>query len=146
MTTSDASGTTVRTRADVAVIDLAGDIDGHAEASLEEAWGEAMGSSPTAVTLNFHDAGYINSTGIALIVGMLAKARARGIPLSAYGLTPHYREIFEITRLADFMAIEADEDSAVQGADHTSAGGGADHTSAAGAGHDRAGGAGGSTT
>ena len=138
MTTSDASGTTVRTRADVAVIDLAGDIDGHAEASLEEAWGEAMASSPTAVTLNFHDAGYINSTGIALIVGMLAKARARGIPLSAYGLTPHYREIFEITRLADFMAIEADEDSAVQGADHTSAGGGADH--------DRAGGAGGSTT
>jgi anti-anti-sigma factor len=105
MTTSDATGTTVRTLADVAVIDLAGDIDAHAEASLEEAWGEAMSSSPTAVSLNFHDAGYINSTGIALIVGMLAKARARGVPLSAYGLTPHYREIFEITRLADFMEI-----------------------------------------
>jgi anti-anti-sigma factor len=135
MTTSD---TTVRTRAEVAVIDLAGDIDAHAEASLEAAWGEAMSSSPAAVTLNFHHAGYINSTGIALIVGMLAKARARGIPLSAYGLTPHYREIFEITRLADFMAIEADEESAVQGADHDRAAGGADHN--------RAGGAGGSTT
>ena len=70
---------------------------------------------------------------------MLAKARARGIPLSAYGLTPHYREIFEITRLADFMAITNDEDSAVHGADHDSAGGGADHDSAGG-------GAGGSTT
>ena len=139
MTTSDATGTTVRTRADVAVIDLCGDIDSHAEASLEAAWSEAMGSSPAAVTLNFHDAGYINSTGIALIVGMLAKARARGIPLSAYGLTPHYREIFEITRLADFMAITNDEDSAVHGADHDSAGGGADHDSAGG-------GAGGSTT
>ena len=138
MTTSDTSGTTVRTRADVAVIDLAGDIDSHAEAALEAAWGEAMSSSPTAVTLNFDDAGYINSTGIALIVGMLAKARASGIPLSAYGLTPHYREIFEITRLADFMAIEADEDSAVHGAEHDSAGG-ADHN---GAGR----GAGGSTT
>ena len=138
MTTSDTSGTTVRTRADVAVIDLAGDIDSHAEAALEAAWGEAMGSTPTAVTLNFDNAGYINSTGIALIVGMLAKARARGIPLSAYGLTPHYREIFEITRLADFMAIEADEDSAVHGAEHDSAGG-ADHN---GAGR----GAGGSTT
>ena len=138
MTTSDATGTTVRTLADVAVIDLAGDIDSHAEAALEAAWGEAMSSSPTAVTLNFHDAGYINSTGIALIVGMLAKARARGIPLSAYGLTPHYREIFEITRLADFMAIEADEDSAVHGAEHEGAGG-ADHN---GAGR----GAGGSTT
>ena len=119
------SDTTVRTRAEVAVIDLAGDIDAHAEASLEAAWSEAMSSSPAAVTLNFHDAGYINSTGIALIVGMLAKARARGVPLSAYGLTPHYREIFEITRLADFMAIEADEDSAVHGAEHDRATGGA---------------------
>ena len=137
MTTSDATGTTVRTLADVAVIDLAGDIDSHAESSLEAAWTEAMSSSPTAVTLNFHGAGYINSTGIALIVGMLAQARARGIPLSAYGLTPHYREIFEITRLADFMAIEADEESAVHGADHNRAGG---------ADHNRAGGAGGSTT
>ena len=31
-------------------------------------------------------------------------------------LTPHYREIFEITRLADFLAINPDEDSAVSGA------------------------------
>ena len=127
MTTSDATGTTVRVRDDLAVVDLAGDIDSHAEASLEHAWDEAMSTSPTAVTLNFHGAGYINSTGIALIVGLLAKARARGVPLSAYGLTPHYREIFEITRLADFMAIEADEESAVRGAgtDHDSAGEGA---------------------
>ncbi len=126
MTTSDAAGTTVRTRADVAVIDLGGNIDSHAEASLEAAWNEAMSSSPAAVALNFHDAGYINSTGIALIVGMLAKARARGVPLSAYGLTPHYREIFEITRLADFLAIANDEDGAVNGAEHDSAGGGAE--------------------
>ena len=72
---------------------------------------------PTAVVLNFGDAGYINSTGIALIVGLLAKSRAAAIPLRAYGLTPHYEEIFEITRLADFMAIKPDEDSAVRGAE-----------------------------
>ena len=65
------------------------------------------------MVLDFEGAGYINSTGIALIVGLLAKARARGLPVRAFGLTPHYREIFEITRLADFLAITADEDSAV---------------------------------
>ena len=48
---------------------------------------------------------------------MLAKARAGGVPVRAYGLTPHYREIFEITRLADFLAINPDEDSAVRGAE-----------------------------
>jgi len=117
MTTGDTTGTTVRTRSDVAVIDLGGDINAGAERSLEVAWNDAMATSPAAVTLNFGSAGYINSTGIALIVGLLAKSRARGIPLSAYGLTPHYEEIFQITRLADFMAIQPDEDSAVGGAD-----------------------------
>ena len=76
-----------------------------------------MGLAPAAVVLNFEGAGYINSTGIALIVGLLAKARAHGVPIRAYGLTSHYREIFEITRLADFMAINPDENSAVHGAE-----------------------------
>jgi len=53
---------------------------------------------------------------IALIVGLLAKARASGIEMRAFGLSPHYREIFEITRLADFLAINPDEESAVRGA------------------------------
>ena len=74
-------------------------------------------SRADAVVLNFEGAGYINSTGIALIVGLLARARAAGIEVRAYGLTPHYREIFEITRLADFLAINPDEDSAVRGAE-----------------------------
>jgi anti-anti-sigma factor len=117
MTTGDATRTTVRERVDDVVIDLAGDIDAGAAEALEAAWNDAMTMAPTAVTLNFEDAGYINSTGIALIVGLLAKCRARGIPLSAYGLTPHYREIFEITRLVDYMTIEPNEESAVDGAE-----------------------------
>jgi anti-anti-sigma factor len=117
MTTSDTAGTVVRNREGVAVIDLAGDIDRHAEHELETAWNDATAMSPAAVVLNFGATGYINSTGIALIVGMLAKARARAIPIRAFGLTPHYQEIFEITRLADFLAINPDEDSAVNGAE-----------------------------
>jgi anti-anti-sigma factor len=116
MTTSDVA-TAVRLRDGAAVIDLVGDVNARAEASLDTAWTEAMRTEPDAVVLNFLGAGYINSTGIALVVGLLAKARARALPIRAYGLTPHYREIFEITRLADFVAIETDEDSAVRGAE-----------------------------
>lgn len=116
MTTHEVT-TAVRRREGAAVIDLVGDVNARAEQSLDTAWDEAIGSGAEAVILNFQDAGYINSTGIALVVGLLAKARARGIPIRAFGLTPHYREIFEITRLADFLAIDPDEDSAVRGAD-----------------------------
>ena len=105
--------TAVRRRDGVAVIDVRGDVDARAEQSLDRAWQEALGTGPTAVALNFTDTGYINSTGIALIVGILASARAHRVPVRAFGLSPHYLEIFEITRLADFLAISPDEDTAV---------------------------------
>ena len=116
MATSEVPAT-VRRRGDVAVIDLTGDVNASAGAAFDAAWEQATEERPGAVVLNFAGAGYINSTGIALIVGLLAKARAQGIEVRAYGLTPHYREIFEITRLADFLAISTDEDSAVSGAE-----------------------------
>lgn len=119
MTTNDVKETSVRHREGTALIDLAGDINARAEQSLDAAWAEAMSPAPSAVVLNFEGAGYMNSTGIALIVGMLAKARAHDIPIRAFGLTSHYREIFEITRLADFMAINSDESSALHGAEGT---------------------------
>ncbi len=107
----------VRRRDGVAVIDLAGDVNRGAEEALEGAWAQAVAEQPDAVVLNFEGAGYINSTGIALIVGLLARGRAAGIEVRAFGLTPHYREIFEITRLADFMTIADNEDGAVSGAE-----------------------------
>lgn len=113
MTISDLTG--VRRTDDVAVIDIVGDVNGRAEQTFDDAWSAATAERPSAVVLNFERAGYINSTGIALIVGLLARGRAHGIPIRAFGLTAHYREIFEITRLADFLAITSDEDSAVRG-------------------------------
>ncbi len=93
----------VHDEAGTAVIVLAGDVDRNAEAALDEAYSQA-GSAETIV-LDFAGVEYINSTGIAVIVGLLARARANGQKLSARGLSEHYRQIFEITRLADFMTI-----------------------------------------
>ena len=117
MATHEVPAAVVRRREGAAVIDLAGDINAGVEAHLDAAWEHATAERPEAVVLNFDGASYINSTGIALIVGLLAKARAAGLAIRAYGLTPHYREIFEITRLADFMAIDTDEESALRGAE-----------------------------
>jgi anti-anti-sigma factor len=107
----------VRERDGVPVIDLTGDVNSDAEAALGDAYTRATAGGTEAVVLNFAGADYINSTGIALIVGLLAQARTSGIEVKAYGLSDHYREIFEITRLADFLAINPDEDSAVRGAE-----------------------------
>jgi anti-sigma B factor antagonist len=96
-----------------AVIDLHGEINATAEARLNAAYAEAEGQNPPSIVLNFGDVSYINSTGIALIVGLLARARKAKRRLLVYGLNPHYQEIFQITRLADFMTVFPDESSAL---------------------------------
>ena len=96
-----------------AVIDLHGEINATAEARLNAAYAEAEGQNPPSIVLNFGDVSYINSTGIALIVGLLARARKAKRRLLVYGLSPHYQEIFQITRLADFMTVFPDESSAL---------------------------------
>jgi anti-anti-sigma factor len=105
----------VREHDGVAVIDLRGDVNSSAETTLNEAYADAAARGAGSVALNFEQADYINSTGIALIVGLLAQARASGIEVKAFGLSDHYREIFEITRLSDFMTIADNEDRAVGG-------------------------------
>src|ERR687885_704468 len=96
-----------------AVLDLRGEINGFGQETLDAAYAEAEEGGPEAIILNFEEVDYINSTGIALIVGLLAKARASKRKLLAYGLSEHYVEIFNITRLSDFVGVYPDEESAL---------------------------------
>jgi anti-anti-sigma factor len=96
-----------------AVLDLHGEINGFGQEALDAAYAEAEKGDPEAIILNFEEVDYINSTGIALIVGLLAKARAAKRRLLAYGLSDHYVEIFNITRLSDFVGVYPDEESAL---------------------------------
>jgi anti-anti-sigma factor len=98
---------------DLAIVDLRGEIDARAEQALNRAYDEATRSKPSTVLFHFGQVDYINSTGIALIVGLLARARTEHRSVQACGLSSHYRHIFEITRLADFLRIVPDEPAAL---------------------------------
>ena len=98
------------------IIEMHGDITGPAREVLERVHPALDQPGLTAAVLDFEDVDYINSTGIALIVGLLARARAANLEVVAHGLSAHYREIFQITRLADFMGIFPDRTAALQAA------------------------------
>jgi anti-sigma B factor antagonist len=104
---------TVRQEPGVAVIDLTGEINGFAQEVLDAAYAEAESSDPGGILLNFEGVDYINSTGIALIVGLLARARASRRNLLSCNLSEHYVEIFNVTRLCDFISVLPDEESAI---------------------------------
>jgi anti-anti-sigma regulatory factor len=76
---------TTRVLPGAAVIELSGEVDGSAADVLTNAYQTAVGTH----------------------------ARAERRKVVACGLSPHYREIFDITRLSDFIELFPDLDGAV---------------------------------
>jgi anti-sigma B factor antagonist len=111
MTTTTAI-TARRAGAGVCVLDIRGDITANSEAALMSAYGEATGAR--AVVLSFAGLEYMNSGGIGLLVTLLIRARRANQRLLACGLSEHYTQIFELTRLNDAIAIYASEAEALR--------------------------------
>src|SRR6266576_4493560 len=103
----------VRHQPRVAIVDLQGEIDSFAEDVLNAAYAEAESRDANVILLNFSKVDYINSTGIALIVSLLARARKSKRRLLACGLSSQYDEIFKIICLVVFMNVFPDESSAL---------------------------------
>jgi anti-anti-sigma factor len=101
---TDRFDVTVLTGGEIPVVELTGQVDREAETELLDAFARASAGA-TAIALDFGRTDYINSSGLAVLVQLLARARAEGCDVHAYGLNDHYRNIFEITRLADFVTI-----------------------------------------
>jgi len=98
------------------VIDIEGEMTAACEPVLMDAYGRASGQRTRCMVLNFTQLGYMNSSGIGLLVTLLVRANRNRQRLLAYGLTDHYREIFELTRLDEAIGIYADEADALTAA------------------------------
>ncbi|HMP43238.1 MAG TPA: STAS domain-containing protein [Roseiflexaceae bacterium] len=100
--------------AEAAVLDIRGDITGSSEPMLMSAYAEACGRRAKVILLNFAGLEYMNSGGIGLLVTLLIRARRANQRLLACGLSEHYRQIFELTRLNDAIGIYTDEEDALR--------------------------------
>lgn len=87
------------------VIDIQGEINAFAEGVLMEAYTQACAQNPKLIILNFTGLEYMNSSGIGLLVTLLIRANRQKQRLLAYGLTEHYQQIFELTRLNEAIGI-----------------------------------------
>lgn len=106
--------THVRKVADsAAVIDISGELNGYGEELLMEAYALASNGRTQRIILNFSNLEYMNSSGIGLLVTMLIRVQRQKQQLLAYGLSEHYRQIFELTRLNEAIAIFDGEEAAV---------------------------------
>ncbi len=101
----------------VSVIDVKGELTAFAEGVLMDAYNQASGGSVRAIVLNFEGLEYMNSSGIGLLVTLLIRVNREKQRLLTYGLSEHYRNIFQITRLDDAIGIYDSEEAAIRAAD-----------------------------
>ena len=97
------------------VVDIQGEVTAAAEAALMDAYSQASSGNTHAIILNFGGLEYMNSSGIGLLVTLLIRVN-RHTPrqrLLACGLSEHYRQIFELTRLNEAIGIYASEAEAL---------------------------------
>ena len=100
----------------VCVIDIEGELTAFSEDILMDVYNQARDGKVRALVLNFEGLEYMNSSGIGLLVTLLIRVNREKQRLLTYGLSDHYRNIFQITRLDDAISIFDSEDEAVRAA------------------------------
>src|SRR5213082_886802 len=104
---------TRRVNATTSIIDIQGDVSAFAEQVLMSAYNEASTPTTRTIILNFSGLEYMNSSGIGLIVTLLIRVNRQQQRLLAFGLSQHYRTIFEITRFSEDIGIYDTETQAL---------------------------------
>jgi anti-sigma B factor antagonist len=100
----------------VSIIDIQGEVTAFAETVLTNAYTAASTNTTRTIILNFTGLEYMNSSGIGLLVTLLIRMNRHKQHLFAYGLTDHYKHIFELTRLNEAISIYETEAEAVNAA------------------------------
>ena len=105
-----------RVNATTSIIDIQGEVSAFAENVLMQSYNEASTPTTRTLILNFSGLEYMNSSGIGLLVTLLIRVNRQKQRLLSYGLSEHYRHIFEITRLSEAIGIYDTEDQALAAA------------------------------
>ena len=94
------------------IIDLRGEMTTFVQEPLMRTYQEALATGTRHVMLNFREVGYLNSAGIAAIIGLIGEARKTNQRILLMGLTPHYQVVFDMMGLTAFAPVFESEESA----------------------------------
>lgn len=98
------------------IIDLRGDLTKTAEEELLalHPWEHGLELGYTSLVFNFTEVGYINSLGIAILIRIVRAMHKADGHVFAYGLIPHYKKLFRMVGLTEYMTIYENEYSIMQ--------------------------------
>lgn len=107
----------VRERNDIRIVDLKGDFTLFVDKAVNSKVKPLINEGVLKIVLNFSDVGYINSSGIAIIIGLVTLLSNKGGRFKAYGLIPHFQKVFNMVGLTQYMDLLESEEEAINSFD-----------------------------
>lgn len=102
-----------RLKGEVSVVDIRGDVTALATQPIEEAYRGVTAAGAKKILLVFAPDCYINSGGIAVLIGVLGEAKRQGQVVGMTGLTPHFQKVFSMVGLTKYAQIHRSEQDAL---------------------------------
>ena len=96
-----------------AVFEATGDVDLHRSNDFQQALLALAGQRPEVIVLDLSGVAYMDSSGVASLVKLLARVRRDDIGLKLSALQPRVRSVFEITLLDTVFDIYASTQEAL---------------------------------
>lgn len=104
-----------RLRGEVSIIDIRGEVTALTGQRIEDAYHGITAAGAKRILMVFATDCYINSGGIAVLIGILSESRKKGQTMRMTGLTPHFQKIFAMVGLTKYAEIHPSEDAAIKG-------------------------------
>lgn len=97
------------------IFDLSGDLTRQGEEEMISSYTLASRRGTIKFIYNFARVGDINSTGIAILIGIISEARKSiNQKIIVCNLNPHYEKVFKMVGLPKFIEIVTDEKQALE--------------------------------
>ena len=106
-------GITVRQQGDVSIIDIKGDVSSTTGQPIEDAYRDITAAGTKKILLAFAADCYINSSGIAILIGILSESKKKDQKIRMTGLSAHFQKIFAMVGLTKYAKIFPSEDTAL---------------------------------
>ncbi|MFC1959512.1 STAS domain-containing protein [Chloroflexota bacterium] len=100
---------TYRTEGQVGIIGFPRDVTAQTREAAYNAYNQLARAKVSVVGFNFAASDYVNSAGIGLIISLVEDASMAGRRAYGYGLSAHYRKLFNMVGLRDQMILVDDE-------------------------------------
>lgn len=105
---------TVRSRGPVQVLDLAGELDAHTTAELEDTLQQCQDDGHHRLVINGEALDYISSAGLGVFMAYIEEMRAHGGDIKIAGLQPKVHDVFDLLGFPMLFDIVETEDEAVE--------------------------------